>query len=363
MRNYFMFDSALMCRMIGPPKRLVFTGGGTRCLVYVEALIVLEDAGILRDVQEYWGTSAGALVATLLSLSRSAKVLKDCMYATDFVKFRDIDVNNLLSMNKTWGLDNGVSLMKEVERILDTIHPNSKDLCMCDIPNVTMIIANVSNHTLIQCSAANYPSLPVIDAIRATMSLPLFFRPYIHKDSGHIWVDGAIGANFAWMLLPSDKDRYESLGFTFDHGDVTAPTTISEYLLSMIHFREPKTIHELKAKYVANILWFPPLPFPSWFMRLTESDLSMLQTIGAGVARHWLESNWNSAPPSCLPCPPETNESSHPCEDHHNPSPPCPPHHTEQMSGNQKSSDHERLRDSSRPQLPVKQQTYRRWSY
>ena len=349
--------------MVMPPKRLVFTGGGTRCIVFVEALIVLEDAGVLSDVQEYWGTSAGALVATLLALSKSAKVLKECMYGTDFVKFRDIDVNNLLSMNKTWGLDNGLSLMKEVERILDTIHPNSKALCMCDIPNVTMIIANVSNHTLIQCSAENYPSLPVIDAIRATMSLPIFFRPYIHKESGHIWVDGAIGANFAWMLLPSEESRSESLGFTFDHGHVSSPTTISEYLLSMIHFREPKTIHELKAKYMANILWFPPLPFPSWFMRLTESDLSMLQTIGAEVARRWLESNSNSAQPSCLPCPPETNESSHPCEDHHNPSQHDPLHHTEQTSGTQKSSDHERPQDSSRPQLHVKQRTGRRWSW
>jgi len=93
MRNYFDFDSALGCRMI--PKRLVFTGGGTRCLVFVDALCVLEDAGVLTRVESYWGTSAGALVATLLALSGSAKTLRDCMYNTDFVKFRDIDVNNL----------------------------------------------------------------------------------------------------------------------------------------------------------------------------------------------------------------------------------------------------------------------------
>jgi NTE family protein len=357
MRNYFNFDSAFGCRMI--PKRLVLTGGGTRCLVFVEALCVLEDAGVLTMVDSYWGTSAGAFVATLLALSGSAKALRNCMYNTDFVKFRDVDVNNLLSMNKTWGLDNGYSLMAEVERILDTVRPNSKALCMSDIPNVTMIIADISDHTLIQCSAKTYPSLPVIDAIRATMSLPLFFRPYIHKESGHIWVDGAIAANFPWMLL-TPEEKQESLGFTFDHGRVATPTTISDYLLSMIHFQEPKTIQELKRDYQHNILWFPPLPFPSWFMRLTDSDFSMLRTIGADVARGWLTT---SAPPSCLPSPPETTGNCRPCEDRHNPSPIDPLHRTEGTSGSPKSSDRARPQDSSRPQLPVKRPIGRRWSY
>ena len=94
------------------PRRLVFTGGGTRCLVFVEALLVLETAGVLERVDEYWGTSAGAFIATLMALSDTVSAVRDFMYATEYVKFRDIDVNNLLNINKSWGLDNGHSLIE-----------------------------------------------------------------------------------------------------------------------------------------------------------------------------------------------------------------------------------------------------------
>ena len=65
------------------PKRLVFTGGGTRCIVFVEALIVLENAGVLERVTEYWGTSAGAFLATLVAIADSMTVVRDCLHKTD----------------------------------------------------------------------------------------------------------------------------------------------------------------------------------------------------------------------------------------------------------------------------------------
>ena len=343
------------------PRRLVFAGGGTRCLVFVEALILLETAGILERVEEYWGTSAGAFLATLMALGDSVADVRKCMYATDYIKFRDIDVNNLLNINKSWGLDNGDSLMGEIERILELIKPGSSAYVMSDIPNLTFIIANISTHEIILCSAKTHPTLPVIDAIRASMSLPLFFRPYTHKESGHIWVDGAIGANFPWGLLSSDADRYESLGFTFEHGAIKTPTTIAEYIFSMIHFEGPKKIAYLKDKYPKNIVWFPNLPFPAWFMRLQPADFEMLTSIGTAAAQEWL--TLNSAPHSYLRYPQGKNGSSPSYEDRRNPSPCSPPHHTKQMLGNPKSSDPEPPRDSSQPQSHYMRLADRRWSW
>jgi hypothetical protein len=232
---------------------------------------------------------------------------------------------------------------------------------MSDIPNLTFIIANISTHEIILCSAKTHPNLPVIDAIRASMSLPLFFRPYTHKESGHIWVDGAVGANFPWGLLPSEADRYESLGFTFEHGAVKTPTTIAEYIFSMIHFEGPKKIEYLKDKYPKNIVWFPNLPFPAWFMRLQPADFEMLTSIGTAAAQEWL--TLNSAAPSYSRYPQGKNGSSPSYEDHRNPSPYSPPHHTTQTLGNPKSSDPEPPRDSSQPQSHYMRLADRRWSW
>ena len=343
------------------PKRLVFTGGGTRCLVFVDALMVLERAGLLTEVVSYWGTSAGAFIATLLAVGSSVSAVRSCMRETDYIKFRDVDVNNLFNINKTWGLDNGESLMREVERILEIMRPGASEFLMSDCPQLTIVISDLTDHTMRLCSAATYPGLRVVEAIRASMSLPLFFRPYIHRESGHIWVDGAVGANFPWSLLGGQAEKDESLGFTFDRGS-PVPTTLSEYLFSMIHFQEPKKIQDFKRESPHNILWFPQMPFPSWFMRLQPTDFEMIATIGRNVAETWLI-NANSAHSSCSPNPPETSESSLPCEDHHSPPQSCPPHHTEGTSGSQKSSGHEWPRGSSLPQSPVKQQTCRRWSW
>jgi len=359
MRNYFDFHSADGVRML--PKRLVFTGGGTRCLVYVEALVVLEEAGVLERVEEYWGTSAGAFVAALLALADSVADVRKCMYATDYVKFRDIDVNNLLNINKSWGLDNGDSLVAELTRIIDLIRPGASAYLMSDIPNLTVIISDLSTHEIVLCSAKTHPSLPVIDAIRASMSLPIFFRPYIHKESGNVWVDGAVGANFPWGLLPTEADRYESLGFTFDHGTVKTPTTISEYLFSMIHFEGPKKKNYLKEKYPKNIVWFPNLPFPAWFMRLQEADFEMIESIGRTAAQNWLTLTY--AQRSYSQYPPKTNGSSPSYEDRCNPSQHFPQHRTIQRLDNQKSSNPGPLRDSSPLQSHYTQPSCRRWSW
>ena len=345
------------------PRRLVFTGGGTRCLVFVEALIVLEKAGILDRVNEYWGTSAGAFIATLMAVCETVASVKECMRSTDYVKFRNVDVNNLLNINKSWGLDNGDSLVGEIERILNLVKPGASNMTMMDLPSLTIVISNLSTHEIILCSAATHPSLRVVDAIRASMSLPLFFRPYIHKDTEHIWVDGAVGANFPWMLLPSEGDRRQSLGFTFEHGTIQTPTTFPEYIFSMIHFEGPKKIANLKALYPKNILWFPQLPFPAWFMRLMPADFDMLTSIGEKVAVDWLASRQTSAAPSCSPYPRGTNGNHPPCADHHTPSPDCLQCRRAQMSDNPKSSNPEPLRDSSPPQLPSDLQRDRRWSW
>ena len=48
--------------MLLPPKRIVFTGGGLRSLCHFGVLEVLQKKGLLKNVKEYIGVSAGALV-------------------------------------------------------------------------------------------------------------------------------------------------------------------------------------------------------------------------------------------------------------------------------------------------------------
>ena len=335
------------------PKRLVFCGGGTRCLVYLQALVELERRGTLAHVKDYWGTSAGALVASLLALSRSAVKTKALMLNTDYVRFRDFDVGNLLSITTTWGIDDGFALTRQLTTLFETLEPGSSKKTLLDVEGLNIVVSDLTSHETIVCNGTTYPSLPLIEALRASMSLPLFFKPYLHTPSGHLWVDGAVRANFPWHVLPSDEARHESLGFSFEKPWMGGPRTFSEYLFSMIHFDEPRKILSYKAKYPRNILWFPTPPYPAWFCTLRPEDFVLVDSIGQATVDRWL-----------------TDDSSHPPERSGTPprsslpgtlGPVSPPHYTVETSDTLTPLTAPDP-DSSRHQWPYRRPSSRRWS-
>jgi NTE family protein len=270
------------------PKRLVFCGGGTRCLMFAQTLVELEKQNRLVAVKDYWGTSAGALVAALLAISKSPSRVKDVMFKANYTNWRNFDVANLLNITNTWGLDDGKSLVEEIETVFEMLQPGSKTKKLADISGLHIVVSDLHSHETVVVNSESYPELRVVDAIRASMSLPLFFRPFRHPVTGHIWVDGAIRAHFPWEVLPSDEARREALGFTFEKSWADGPQTFMEYLFSMIHFDEPRKIQDLKKKWSRNIVWYPPPPYPAWYVRLKPEDFTMIETIGKQAAEQWL---------------------------------------------------------------------------
>ena len=284
------------------PTRLVFCGGGTRCLVFLQTLVELEQRNHLRNVTEYWGTSAGGLLASLLALTKSAVTVKKLMLGADYSAFRDMDVMNLVSITTTWGVDDGTALVRELERLFERIEPGRKDVRLVDVPGLNIVAADLNAHETVVCNSVTQPRLRVVDALRASMSLPLIFRPYVHPETGHYWVDGAVRAHFPWHVLPDDDARNSALGFAFEKSWMGGPRSFTEFLFSMIHFDEPKKIMSQKARWPRNILWYPTPPYPAWFVKLQEEDFRLVEEVGHQVATDYLTGVDS-------PHPPETRES------------------------------------------------------
>ena len=327
------------------PKRLVFCGGGTRCLVFVQALLELETKGKLVEVKECWGTSAGAMIASLYTLTKSSEKVKEHMFQADYLKFRDIDISNIFGIQHSWGLDDGKSLTKELERIFESIEPGNKDKRLSDVEGLHIVVSDITLRETIVCNSTTFPNLRIVDAIRASMSLPIFFKPYVHE-SGNYWIDGALRANFPWDLLPNDKARSESLGFTFEKTHThRSPKTFMEYIFSMVHFDEPKKQKVLRERWSNHILWFSLPPYPAWYIRLQESDFRLIEQLGKEGVDTWTKSNESS---------PSKKIGTHPSSDHrHIPISACPPNHIGESSGIQTLDSHHCSHvDSSKPPLP-----------
>ena len=209
------------------------------------------------------------------------------MKTADFTKFRDIDIGNLVNINSTWGLDDGRSLIAQIETMFESIEVGAKSKCLRDVAGLHVIVSDLNDRESLVLHAGNYPNLRIVEAVRASMSLPIFLKPYIHVESGHYWVDGGVRHNFPWDLLPSDSARDEALGFAF-HKTAGQLRTFNEYMFSMVHFDEPKKLKYFETRWKHNILSHTVPPFPAWFTNLRSDDYELIDRIGHNVASDWL---------------------------------------------------------------------------
>ena len=341
------------------PKCLVFSGGGVRVLVYNMALKHLESSGMLSDVTEYWGTSAGALYAALLSLhGATAEKLHTTILATNFKEFQNLKVTNLLNIQSTWGVDDGVNLVSEVEKLFERMEPGSSAKVLADIPTLHTVVADITLRTTVVLSAKNYPTMRVVDAVRASMALPFYFQPFRCPIDGHLMVDGGLRANFPWDLLPAESVS-KSLGFAIDKNEVTAPLSFQQYIFTMIHHDTSSRNTAIRNAFPTQILWFKTPPFPPWFSRFQTDDYTLVDAISEEGYKEWLircqDRVHSTFPPgmheipfhSVLPCTPVSI---------------CPVDHTTELSDTpllpqEPASGH------FRHQLPRIRQPFRRWSF
>lgn len=345
MRIFHLFYLYANNKML--PRTLVFAGGGTRCLIYLPALASLQSAGRLSAVKTVWGTSAGALIASLFALSHDAQSIQKTLYSTDFSHTRDIDINNILNINSSWGVDDGTKLRALISKLCDTMKPGASLYKLSDISGVNIVVTDLSVRQTIILNSVSYPNVLLVDAIRASMSLPFFLRPFITSE-GHIWIDGGLRENFPWKLLASDEERRNALGFIMNGRSSMSPTSLLEYVFSMVHFDEPRN-REAFRKW-PNIIWFESPPYPTWFTRLQKEDYEMLTSRSLEALAHF-----SLAPP------PETAENLLPSADH------CTPSQDYLAGRTVESSDipvpyHVPVQGSSPPQSPCTRLSYRRWS-
>lgn len=210
---------------------LVFEGGGVKGIGLVGAVSVLEERGYLT--QNVAGTSAGAIVATLLAAGYSAAELKEIILNLDFKRIMDSTwedripipvASGALSILLTEGLYQGTyfhDLMrhyleaKGVHTFGDLRHADATDDLRYRY-KAQVIASDVSGRQLLVLPrdadklGIQPDELAVADAVRMSMSIPIFFQPVRvrnHRDGiEHVIVDGGMLSNFPVWLFDSDGE-------------------------------------------------------------------------------------------------------------------------------------------------------------
>ncbi len=220
-------------------KNLVFEGGGVWGIAYQGVLSELEAQGVvdLNKLERVGGASAGAISACLLAVGYKPDELGDILAKTDFREFQDDstglvrDVSRLLN---EYGWYKGDVFSKWLQKHIRTkiralstqagirkpvLSPNFGELKAwhrklarkgINLPALYVVGSNLSKqrHEVYSAERKHTPELKIDEAVRRSMSIPLFFACSRNKEKD-VLVDGGLTWNYPVSLF--DHKDYLSL--------------------------------------------------------------------------------------------------------------------------------------------------------
>jgi predicted acylesterase/phospholipase RssA len=206
--------------MIIPPKRIVLTGGGLRTLAHYGALEVLESKGLLKNVKEWIGVSAGALIGFSLMIGYTLEEAKKVVTEFDFSVLQNAHPELVLHFFTTYGIDTGERLEAFLQSLLRIRgHPHDITFREWSIkyptaPTLRCYACNLNTTKIKEFSLEKTPDTSLVFAMRASMSLPLYFVPVKDPETGHLFVDGGTIQNYPMNYLTAEE-RSSAIGISF----------------------------------------------------------------------------------------------------------------------------------------------------
>jgi NTE family protein len=186
---------------------LILEGGGVKGYAYPYALSEMENTGFrVRQINRFVGTSAGAITAALLACEANPYGLMRLMNV-DFSEFKDDKagyIRDAWSLIRHFGFCKGAVFKKWfgdcIEELTGDRNISFREVKSRYNNDLYVTATNLTRGRLDVFSPETSPHLRVVDAVRMSMSIPLFYRPVWYNSN--LYVDGGVLSNF--HDLPGD---------------------------------------------------------------------------------------------------------------------------------------------------------------
>jgi len=216
-------------------RNLVFKGGGVRGIAYMGALEVLDELGVLDNIERVAGTSSGAIAATLVSFRHNAVNSIDLFNTLDLQKVPQKAISdnghNIILLKNTknytrlferFGWYSSEYFHKWLRSIIagqcrGNPRATFKDFQRMGFRDLHIVTSNISRHRAEIFSVENSPDVSVADAVRMSMSIPLFFEALQFDGKkfgkGDFYVDGGLFNNYPIHIFDQSKYARESRAY------------------------------------------------------------------------------------------------------------------------------------------------------
>ncbi len=217
-----LFSIACYSSQSQPYSNLVFEGAGVRGIAYVGALQALEIRNKMGQIENVGGTSAGAIAALCVALGYNSQELEKIIQDAKIQHFNDgkfFFVGGLARMSRSYGWYRGKSFTKWLEDIIYNKTQNAditfRELHEKRFRNLYVTGTSVNHQKLIVFSFETYPEMKIKDAVRISMSVPLYFEAVFIDSAGQVlnnknlsgyfdvMVDGGLTGNFPISIFDS----------------------------------------------------------------------------------------------------------------------------------------------------------------
>ncbi|MCZ0704077.1 NTE family protein [Natronobacillus azotifigens] len=196
----------------------VFSGGGVKAFAFIGAMEQLEEKGY--SFERVAGSSAGAILASLLAAGYKNEELKEIFMDLDVKQFMDgarleryLPFIKWISLYFALGLYKGDvfehwihdTLAKKNIYTFADLPPGTLKVIVADLTVGKMVVIPDDVKRIYGVDPSNFP---VAKAVRMSASLPYFFRPkkiWDQKHKKHIIVDGSLLSNLPMWVFDGDR--------------------------------------------------------------------------------------------------------------------------------------------------------------
>ena len=220
-------------------KNIVFSGGGFKCWAYIGTLRALEEYKV-NCVEQIVGTSAGGVFGLFYLLGIKWDFLLDFFMNIKFKELIDIDIDNILHQQSLLAGTKFTNVLKEVMSYRIDPDITFEELRKHKNIKFTVNALNINNSILEYFNYTLTPDVKVIDAVRASCSLPFILPSYEIK--GKYYYDGGICNNCPIDIV----DEIDSIAFdvSFFSETINSKIKLLDLLNCLVTITNKKKVYD-----------------------------------------------------------------------------------------------------------------------
>ncbi|WP_439107453.1 patatin-like phospholipase family protein [Congregibacter sp.] len=221
----------------------VLAGGGARLPAHIGILAALQELGI--GFTQIVGVSGGSIVAALLAGGYDLTAIRKIADDTDFSQFLG---QNVISLLRTGGLSSGDGFEQWMDDKMQ-----GRRFCDLDM-DLSVIATDVRSGKPVVFNTARTPQMPISEAVRYSMSVPLLFSFKTLGDQvmadGSILSEEALRRDWSGTGTPVVVFKLRGAG-ALNTGKREPLIPLRDYLAMLLHTFMTALSHE----YINEAFW------------------------------------------------------------------------------------------------------------